>query len=67
MRERRKDRIDYVVRTVFSPSGEQLRLAPLPAGLRGLYLPMRIAYTGAQSAWRLLRAAARWPRIALNG
>jgi hypothetical protein len=43
MRERRRDRIAYVLRTVFTPTIEHVTLLPLPRSLRFLYYPLKLA------------------------
>jgi hypothetical protein len=43
MRERRRDRIAYLLRTIFTPTIEHVTLVSLPRGLRFLYYPLKLA------------------------
>jgi hypothetical protein len=43
MRERRADRVAYVLRTVFTPTIEHVTLVALPRPLRFLYYPLKLA------------------------
>jgi len=43
MRERRSDRVAYVLRTIFTPTIEHVTLVTLPRALRFLYYPLKLA------------------------
>jgi len=56
MRERWRDRAAYVLRTLLTPTEKHLRLMALPAGLHGLYVPVKIVHDYAASpVWQLTR------------
>jgi len=43
IRERRRDQVRYVARTLLTPRVEHMRLLPLPGPARGLYVPIKLA------------------------
>jgi len=56
MRERRRDRAKYIVRTVLTPTEKHLRICELPLSLSALYVPLKLAHDYvAMPAWRLWR------------
>src|SRR5262249_41780528 len=42
IRERRRDQVRYVARTLLTPRVEHMRLLPLPGPLRSLYVPVKL-------------------------